>query len=481
MLSIMPRSRWKLWLLLTLSLACLVVGTISYYGWRQLVPGVRASLVSPPAYIGLRTPVTLTLTAARGGVQSVELRVAQGISKVVVTRQEFTPPLLREQRIQLTVEGKLLKLREGEAKLEVYARDGFWRPLRLDDRPLVTHPVTLDLTPPSLDLLSATRYLHQGGGGVVVYQTKGAQRSGVSAGGIFFPGFPMGDEQKGDHVAMIALPVDVPTTGALTLTAQDEAGNSVARNVTSTILPKKFPANSVELTEEFLRRKLPELLPEKGEIGNDQLLAAFLLVNREKRREAEETKRQVAAKTQGRPLWQGTFLQPRNTKVFSNFAETRNYRFRGQDIDTQVHWGYDLASVRESPVPAANSGVVAFAGPLTIYGNAVILDHGLGLATLYGHLSRIEVKVDDPVEKGAQLGRTGSTGLAVGDHLHYEVLIHGFPVTPLEWWDAKWIRDHVTKPLREAGVALIEGDEKDEEPKAPAPKPRQPRRSRTVR
>lgn len=478
MLGVVPRSRWKFWLLLTVGLSFLVVGTISYIGWRQLVPGVSASLGPAPAYIGLRTPLALTLTAARGGVRSFEIRVVQGSRKAVASRQEFAPPLLREQRVQLAVEGGTLGLREGEAKLEVYASDDFWRPLRFDDRPVLSQPVILDLVPPALQLLSATQYLHPGGAGLVAYRVKGAKRSGVTVGPRFFPGFPAGDSERGDHVALVALPVDFSPAAALLLTAEDEARNSVSRNVANTILPRKFPAASVELSDEFLRRKLPELLPERGPVPDDQLLAAFLRVNREKRQEADETKRRVAGKSEGKPLWQGAFVQPRNTKVFSNFAERRSYRFRGQEVDTQFHWGYDLASLQQSPVPAANSGVVVFAGPLTIYGNTVILDHGLGLATLYGHLSRIDVKAGDRVEKGAVLGRTGETGLAVGDHLHYEVLIQGIPVTPLEWWDAKWIRDRILRPLRDAGVALIEGDESKEEPAASATQPprRRPRR-----
>jgi len=478
MIGVVLRSRGKFWLYFSLAVVLLVAGTMAYLAWRQWVPGVGAALVPPPAFIGLKTPLTLQLTAIRGGVRSFELHIVHLTGKVVAARQEFSPPLSGEQRIQLTVEGRALRLREGGAKLEVYAQDGFWRPFRLDDSPVLTHTVAVDLTPPSLELLSATQYLYQGGGGLAVYRTKGAQRSGVRVGGTFFPGFPAGDEENGYHVAMFALPVDAQATTPLRLTAQDEAGNNASRSVTSTILPRKFPSGSVDLSPEFLRQKLPELLPEKGEIGDAEILDGFLLVNREKRREAEETKRQVAAKTQGKPLWQGPFIQPRNTKVFSNFAERRSYRFRGQEVDSQIHWGFDLASLKESPVPAANSGVVAFASPLTIYGNTIILDHGLELATLYGHLSRIDIKMDDQVEKGAPLGRTGATGLAVGDHLHYEVLIHGFPVTPLEWWDAKWIRDHVTKPLKEAGVALIQGDEKDAEPEAPAQKPprRRPRR-----
>lgn len=476
----MPRSGWKTWLLVTLILSFIIVGTISYFGWRQSVPGVSAALMPPPKFIGLKTPLILGLAATRGGLQSFEVRLVQGTQKVTVVQQTFEPPLVNEKGVTVTVEGRSLGLREGAATLEVYAKDGFWRPVRLDDRSILTQPVTLDLTPPTLDLLAATQYLAQGGGGLVVYRAKGATRAGVNVGGIFFPGFPVGPADAGTHVAMVAVPYDFPVASPIVLTAQDEAGNSASRSVSSEIKPRKFPRAAVEIREAFLERKLPELLPERGSVPAGELLQAFLTVNRDKRRQAEEAKRTVSTKTQPKALWQGAFLQPKNTKVFSNFAETRSYRFRGQDVDTQVHFGYDLASVKESPVPAANRGTVVFAGPLTIYGNTVILDHGLGLQTLYAHLSLIDVHEGQTVDKGAALGRTGSSGLAIGDHLHYEVLIHGISVTPLEWWDARWIRDHILKPLREANVPLVEADETKDEP-AGAPKPLRSGRPRVVR
>jgi murein DD-endopeptidase MepM/ murein hydrolase activator NlpD len=136
-----------------------------------------------------------------------------------------------------------------------------------------------------------------------------------------------------------------------------------------------------------------------------------------------------------------------------------------------VHLGYDLASLKRSPAPAANAGVVVFAGPLTIYGNTVVVDHGLGLQTLYGHLSSIEVKEGDDVKQGQELGRTGATGLAVGDHLHYEVLIGGVPVTPVEWWDGRWIRDHIGRPLQEANVPLLQSEFPAAEHERSAPPP----------
>ncbi len=150
-------------------------------------------------------------------------------------------------------------------------------------------------------------------------------------------------------------------------------------------------------------------------------------------------------------LWRGAFHQLRNSKVEANFADARTYVYQGEVIDHAYHLGYDLAVTQRHPIEAANHGVVVFTGDLGIYGNTVILDHGLGLFTLYGHMSSIDVKVGETVKQQQILGKTGETGLAVGDHLHYAILIHGVPVLPLEWWDGKWVKDNVLQRIAEAG------------------------------
>jgi murein DD-endopeptidase MepM/ murein hydrolase activator NlpD len=256
---------------------------------------------------------------------------------------------------------------------------------------------------------------------------------------------------------MVALPWNYEAGTPITAVAQDEAGNATSRAVAVEVKPRRFKTDTIEIKDDFLAHKLPELLPERtGTIAQEDLLPAFLTVNRDRRKQAEEFKRALGAKTQPRPLWDGVFVQPTNTKVFSNFAETRTYRYHGREVDTQIHYGYDLAAVRQGPVPAANSGTVIFTGPLSIYGNTIVVDHGLGLQTLYAHLSSFGVKEGEQVAKGQELGRTGSSGLALGDHLHFEVLINGVSVTPLEWWDARWIRDHIGRPLREGGLTLLQ-------------------------
>jgi len=459
----------KLGVLLILALLLAVVGSVSYLAWRQSVPGVQ-SLTPAPRFIGQKTTLTITLEARRGNVARVEVRVVQDAKSTTVTRQEGA--FGRRVELPLTIESASLGLREGAATLEVWARDDFWRPLRVDDRAVAAYPVTVDMTPPKIELLAATRYVAPGGSGLVAFRVTGASRSTLTAGRLALPSFAWGPAERGTRIALLALPWDTAPGTPFTLSAEDEAGNTAARGVPAELRPRRFPHDTIDIKDAFLQVKVPELLPQRP--AGQPLVEGFLVINRELRRQAEDAKRRIGATTADRPLWEGRFVQPRNTKVFANFAETRVYVFGGRQIDTQVHYGFDLASTRRSPVPAANTGTVVFAGPLTIYGNTVIVDHGLGLQTLYAHLSSVEVKVGDAVEKGQQLGRTGNTGLAIGDHLHFEVLVNGVSVTPLEWWDAKWIRDHIEKPLLEAGLPQIGGDEGP--PRPPAKPARRPAR-----
>jgi murein DD-endopeptidase MepM/ murein hydrolase activator NlpD len=140
-----------------------------------------------------------------------------------------------------------------------------------------------------------------------------------------------------------------------------------------------------------------------------------------------------------------------NAAIESRFADNRTYFYKGKEIDRQVHLGFDLAVTEHIPVVAGNNGIVVFADYLGIYGNCVIIDHGLGVQSLYAHLSSIDVKPGDRVEKGRQLGRSGTTGLAAGDHVHFTMLVGGRPVNAVEWWDPKWMQDRILRKIAEAG------------------------------
>ena len=177
-------------------------------------------------------------------------------------------------------------------------------------------------------------------------------------------------------------------------------------------------------------------------------MQGYLFINRDVRASRRTRLDEITAKSDPKPLWDGAFHRQSNSAPMSSFADRRAYVHKGETIDRQTHLGFDLASLRAAPVEATQNGIVVFADMLGIYGNTVILDHGLGVVRLYGHLSTFAVKVGDQVTTGQTLGQTGETGLAGGDHLHFSIMLRGVHVDPVEWWDPKWLKDHVTDPLK---------------------------------
>jgi murein DD-endopeptidase MepM/ murein hydrolase activator NlpD len=150
-------------------------------------------------------------------------------------------------------------------------------------------------------------------------------------------------------------------------------------------------------------------------------------------------------KTADRFLFSQPFARQSHSQAEASFADVRNYIYQGKKIDQQVHLGYDLAVTQHVGVEASNDGRVVYAAPLGIYGNCIVVDHGYGLQTIYGHLSHIEVHEGDLVKRGQVMGQSGMTGMAGGDHIHFAMQLDGVQIDPKEWWDSHWIQDHVAR------------------------------------
>jgi murein DD-endopeptidase MepM/ murein hydrolase activator NlpD len=156
-------------------------------------------------------------------------------------------------------------------------------------------------------------------------------------------------------------------------------------------------------------------------------------------------------KTADRFLWHQPFTRQSHSQAEATFADVRSYIYHGKKIDQQVHLGYDLAVTQHVGVEASNDGRVVWAAPLGIYGNCIVVDHGYGLQTIYGHMSRIDVHEGDTVKRSQIMGLSGMTGMAGGDHVHFAMQLDGVQIDPKEWWDAHWIQDHVVRRVDPPG------------------------------
>jgi murein DD-endopeptidase MepM/ murein hydrolase activator NlpD len=128
------------------------------------------------------------------------------------------------------------------------------------------------------------------------------------------------------------------------------------------------------------------------------------------------------------PRWlgDGAFIQPNEGKVFPNFGQRRIYN----DAPRSTHAGVDIAAPQGDPIRAANAGKVVLASHLYLSGNAVIIDHGLGVFSFYGHMSKLLVKRGQAVGKGDIIGKCGTTGRSTGPHLHWAVRVFDSRVDP---------------------------------------------------
>ena len=399
--------------------------------------------------IGQAKALSLTVTDGKSGIRTVTVTIGQD-GKDVVLHSRTYPGGTAEEVLSVEVNPRGRGLKDGPATITVSAEDHSW----LKNRETLTVETTIDTVPPQIALISTAHNVNAGGSGVAVYRvSEEVTMTGVRMGDRFFRGYPGEIQGRPCHVVYFAVPTTAARGGLkILITARDRAGNESSAPVPHLVREKKFKSDKITISRAFIENMAPAFRQQDPRVPNTPL-EAFLFINEKLRDENFKTIREACSKTQSRPLWEGSFLRMKNAAPMAGFGEERSYWYEGMAVSRSTHLGVDLASTERAAIEAANHGIVVFAGPLGIYGNAVILDHGLGLCSLYAHLSEIGVKPGQSVARGEAMGTSGSTGLASGDHLHFSILVGGEFVNPAEWWDAHWIRDNVTGKLTETASA----------------------------
>ena len=438
--------------LLSIIVIALLAG--AWYLWPRFEREAPQIRVSPDADVLGPAPVEIVVSDRGAGLKSVTATLTSGGTELALAAEQYARPV-SEQKITVAA-SKLEGAKEGPAVLRVSARDRSWWSWFGGNETALQKNLTIDITPPTVELVADDRYVNFGGVGMIVYRPSAdTATSGVRIGDYYFPGYQGQIKNQPDHfIAFFAHPYNVPADVRAALVATDKAGNTREMRLTYQLKNVRYKKSTIAVSDGFIRNKVAPLLNDVS-ARQGSAKEIFIRVNRELRKENED---KIAAITQkGTPsvLWKGAFSQLSNSKVEANFADARTYTYNKEVVDHAYHLGYDLSVTRHYPVEAANSGTVAFTGDLGIYGNTVILDHGLGLFTLYSHLSSIGVKTGDSVKPRQIIGKTGETGLASGDHLHFAIYLHGVAVLPVEWWDQKWINDNIQPKLDGRGAQAM--------------------------
>lgn len=415
----------------------------------------------PSLYLKKSYEISLDTVDNRAGIRKIVVSIMQQGKEKILLKKKYKPssflgllPAASDlsDSFVIPVEAWKYGMTDGEAVIRVMVSDQSWRGWNKGNIAYTEKKVIIDSKPPKVNILTKRHNIQRGGSALIIYKLfEENLTSGVQVGDNFFPGHSGLFEDKDIYTAFFALNhMQGPGTD-LSVIAEDMAGNITKRGFHNYIRDKKFKPDTLNISDRFLERKIPDfdVGSRNGTFQSEKnpLLAKFLYINRDVRKKNVGAILGEGQKTENKKYWENKFLRLQGSARRSGFADRRIYKYKGTEIDRAVHLGIDLASTANAEVKAANSGRVIFAEFEGIFGNTVIIDHGFGLCSLYAHLSQITVNEMDLVNRGDEIGLTGLTGLAGGDHLHFSMIVHNVFVNPVEWWDNTWIKNNITSKI----------------------------------
>lgn len=396
-------------------------------------------LPTPVSTLGQATPIAVHVRDPRG-VRKLTAAVVQNGARYPVW--EMTQPTKsKDSTWTFTVGVKTTpQLRDGKATLMVEAtsNDLLHRKASLD------REVTVVTQPPTISVDSDTHYLYLGMADLATFNVNGGwSAAGVRVGDQTYRAWPMTGGKPG-LFSLFAFAWNMPAGTIPVVFASNGAGNDVTSPITFQFPKKEQPhytVHDLQVSDAFMQKVVGELDPN----GSGDMVARFVRINNDMRKSNNKTLSDLRLKTADHFLFSQPFARQAHSQAEATFADVRNYVYQGKKIDQQVHLGYDLAVTQHIGVEASNDGRVVYAAPLGIYGNCIVVDHGYGLQTIYGHLSHFDVHEGDMVKRGQVMGQSGMTGMAGGDHVHFAMQLDGVQIDPKEWWDSHWIQDHIAR------------------------------------
>ncbi|MCK9173737.1 MAG: M23 family metallopeptidase [Desulforhopalus sp.] len=444
--------RRKRGLLLPLLILLAVIGGIVWFFFSETEnPDARLSVKSK--YLGTDSTLAIDVIDNKSGVKSVELKAIQGDSEQVIYNKEYprtgyhNPVGPKKHSVRFQVDSKKLGFNEGPVTLQLTVLDFSLNGWFQGNKTVVTKDLIIDTEAPKIQVLHVENYISPGLSGIAVFKVSDLEStSGVQLNDNFFKAYPVTKNSKDIFIAYFALPYNAVNIREMSITTTDLAGNTTRVPFATSFKAVRKQKDTINIPESFLNLKIPEFQQYYPTMKGSNL-DRYIYINNTIRKQNSQKIKEICTSSVSDRLWTGVFLRMHGTDK-ANFADYRSYVYEEQVVDHQVHLGIDIASVKHDNVTAANTGRVKWADYLGIYGYMIILDHGQGIYSLYSHLSQINVRPGDTIQKGMLIGLTGSTGMAGGDHLHFSMLINGIFVNPREWWDNNWVQNNIEGPLR---------------------------------
>ncbi len=460
-----PRRRKRVWpwlVLILLVVAGAVWGATKYLPQFERIP---PEIIAPKsAFWSQEIPIKVILKDNRG-LQEYRVILTNGQETIPIVSNMFMIPLRRSEIILRMPKGVEKKIAQGAWRLVIQVKDTSVIHRFLGSSTITSVQIEADTLPPMVKLLAKSTTMAQGGSALVIFKVKDVNLKNVYvvAGGRKF--VPQVYRRKPYYATLIAWPFRQKQLNAAVV-ALDYAGNKTVKKFGFPVVYKPFKVSWIHASDHFINGRITYVAKTDPRFAHIKApLDRFRAVNETMRLDNEKKIHKLASVGNKKTItrWKvHPFYPLKSAKLVAEFGDERHYYYDNpkKEISHSYHVGYDLASVRHAPIIASNSGTVRHAAKNGIYGNMPLIDHGFGLATLYGHCSQILVHDGDKVTAGQMIARTGKTGLALGDHLHFGVLVHGIEVWPMDWMKQNWIHENIDQVFEKADKIMANAKQK---------------------
>lgn len=362
--------------------------------------------------------------------------------------------------LQIKAPVSLFKLKEESVELIIEAQDSSKWNYFEGNRVKSIYKIIIDKKRPIVTIVTNSYSITKGGSSLVIFKAEdeNIDEIYVEVDGKKFKPQPF--YKDGYYISLVAWSMLQDSFKAMVV-ASDKAGNISKTYVPYYLIDKSYSISKIELSDAFLDGKIAELSEVYEETqGISDKLKRFKLINEDVRVKNEKLIHEITSRVSTNrvddfPI--KPFYPLRNGAKVASFGDHRLYSYGGNGVSESYHMGLDLASVKLGDIKTQNPAVVVYTGENGIYGQMPILHHGLGLYTLYGHCSSLNVNQDDLLKADSVIANTGMSGYAMGDHLHFGVLVQGVEVRPEEWMDTQWLNLNINDVIKNS-KKIIDGD-----------------------
>jgi len=394
------------------------------------------------------------------GLKNFELTLSDGEKSIIVGQGIFEKTTKEETLLVNYPKSKTLNPKAKKLQLKVLVTDNSMWNLLQGNKSEKVIDINVDYKRPIVNILSNSYSITQGGSALVVFQAEDENLDTlyIEAGEEKFKAQPY--KKEGYYAALIAWPFNKKDFTAKVV-AIDAAKNKRVAEIPFYVKNFKYKVSWIKAKDKFIDGKITDLAsgdPDYADI--DDRLEKLRAVNETMRLKNEDLIHSIG-KGLSSDMLQGwkikRFYPLKNGQRVASYGDERHYYYgdKSNVVSHSYHVGYDLASTKMATIKTSNKGKVVYANENGIYGNMPMIDHGLGLYSLYGHCSQLLVNEGDEVSVGDAIAKTGVSGLALGDHLHFGLLVQGIEVRPVEWFDKEWIRKNVDIVFKAADKIIL--------------------------